>query len=123
MVMTTKSKISLEALSAYKRAIALRSPLLRGGRTSEFPQGGYRLGKSSNFFGAIALNAKATLIPGRLDARDNVNSVPAFWRTAMEYKGIRFEIVETTNPCCWKWIVFLDAVCGRAWRLQGLTPC
>jgi hypothetical protein len=27
----------------------------------------------------------------------------------MEYKGIRFEIVETTNPCCWKWIVFLDA--------------
>lgn len=27
----------------------------------------------------------------------------------MEYKGIRFEIVETSNPCCWKWIVFLDA--------------
>jgi hypothetical protein len=26
----------------------------------------------------------------------------------MEYKGIRFEIVETTNPCCFKWIVFLD---------------
>lgn len=26
----------------------------------------------------------------------------------MEYKSIRFEIVETTNPCCWKWIVFLD---------------
>ena len=25
----------------------------------------------------------------------------------MEYKGIRFEIVETTNPCRWKWIVFL----------------
>ena len=27
----------------------------------------------------------------------------------MEYKGIQFEIIETTNPCCWKWIVFLDA--------------
>ena len=27
----------------------------------------------------------------------------------MEYKGFRFEIVETTNPCCWKWIVFVDA--------------
>ena len=25
----------------------------------------------------------------------------------MGYKGIRFEIVETTNPCRWKWIVFL----------------
>src|SRR5882757_4546867 len=86
-----------------------RLTVLRGGGTSEFPQGQYiLLGKSSNFFGAIGLNAKATLILGRLDARGNVNSVPAFWRTAMEYKGIRFEIVETTNPCCWKWIVFLD---------------
>jgi hypothetical protein len=28
----------------------------------------------------------------------------------MEHKGIRFEIVETTNPCCWKWIIFLDAI-------------
>jgi hypothetical protein len=27
----------------------------------------------------------------------------------MEYKSIRFEIVETTNPCCWKWIVFLGS--------------
>jgi hypothetical protein len=66
------------------------------------------LGKSSNFFGAIGLNAKAPLILGRLYARGNVNSVPGFWRTAMEYKGIRFEIVETTNPYGWKWIVFLD---------------
>jgi hypothetical protein len=28
---------------------------------------------------------------------------------AMEYKSIQFELVQTTNPCCWKWIVFLDA--------------
>jgi hypothetical protein len=26
----------------------------------------------------------------------------------MEYRGTRFEIVETVNPCCWKWVVFLD---------------
>jgi hypothetical protein len=26
----------------------------------------------------------------------------------MEYKAVQFEIVQTTNPCCWKWIVFLD---------------
>jgi hypothetical protein len=27
----------------------------------------------------------------------------------MEHKTMQFEVVETTNPCCWKWIVFLDA--------------
>lgn len=28
----------------------------------------------------------------------------------MEHRGVQFEVVQTTNPCCWKWIVFLDAV-------------
>jgi hypothetical protein len=27
----------------------------------------------------------------------------------MEYKGIQFEIVQATNPSCWRWIVVLDA--------------
>jgi hypothetical protein len=27
----------------------------------------------------------------------------------MDYKAIQFQIIQTTNPCCWKWIVFLDA--------------
>ena len=27
----------------------------------------------------------------------------------MQYKAFQFEIVPTTNPCCWKWIVFLNA--------------
>jgi hypothetical protein len=27
----------------------------------------------------------------------------------MEYKAVQFEITQTTNPCCWKWVVFLDA--------------
>ena len=27
----------------------------------------------------------------------------------MQYKAVRFEVVPTTNPCCWKWIVFLNA--------------
>ena len=27
----------------------------------------------------------------------------------MEYKTIQFEVVETTNPFGWKWVVFLDA--------------
>jgi hypothetical protein len=27
----------------------------------------------------------------------------------MEYKSVRFEIMQTANPCCWKWVVFLDA--------------
>jgi hypothetical protein len=31
----------------------------------------------------------------------------------MEYKAIQFEIIETTNPCCWKWVVFLDATKTR----------
>ena len=31
----------------------------------------------------------------------------------MEYKAIQFEIIQTTNPCCWKWVVFLDATKTR----------
>ena len=31
----------------------------------------------------------------------------------MEYKTIRFEVIETTNPYGWKWIVFLDATKTR----------
>ena len=27
----------------------------------------------------------------------------------MEYKAVRFEVVPT-NPSCWKWVVFLDAI-------------
>jgi hypothetical protein len=27
----------------------------------------------------------------------------------MEHKTIQFQVVQATNPCCWKWIVFLDA--------------
>ena len=33
--------------------------------------------------------------------------------TAMEYKAIEFEIIQTTNPCCWKWVVFLDVTKTR----------
>ena len=29
--------------------------------------------------------------------------------TAMEHKAVQFKVVQTTNPYCWKWIVFLDA--------------
>jgi hypothetical protein len=39
--------------------------------------------------------------------------VPALRGTAMEYKAIQFEIIQTTNPCCWKWVVFLDATKTR----------
>ena len=28
----------------------------------------------------------------------------------MEYKAVRFEIMQTENPCCWKWVVFLDEI-------------
>jgi hypothetical protein len=31
----------------------------------------------------------------------------------MEYKAVQFEIIEMTNPCCWKWVVFLDATNTR----------
>ena len=31
----------------------------------------------------------------------------------MEYKAIQFEIVQTRDPCCWKWIIFLDATRTR----------
>jgi hypothetical protein len=27
---------------------------------------------------------------------------------AMEYRTIRFEIMQTANPCCWKWVAFLS---------------
>jgi hypothetical protein len=39
--------------------------------------------------------------------------VPALRGTAMEYKGIQFEIIEVTSPCCWKWVVFLHATKTR----------
>jgi hypothetical protein len=31
----------------------------------------------------------------------------------MEYKAVQFEVMQTTNPCCWKWVVFLDATRTR----------
>jgi hypothetical protein len=31
----------------------------------------------------------------------------------MEYKTVRFEVIETTNPYGWKWIVFLDSTKAR----------
>ena len=31
----------------------------------------------------------------------------------MDYKAIQFEIIQATNPFCWKWIVFLDATRTR----------
>ena len=31
----------------------------------------------------------------------------------MEYKAIQFEIIQMTNPCCSKWVVFLDATKTR----------
>jgi hypothetical protein len=34
-------------------------------------------------------------------------------RTATEYKALEFEIIQTANPCCWKWVVFLDATITR----------
>ena len=30
--------------------------------------------------------------------------------TAMEHKGVQFAVVQTTDPCCWKWTAFLDAI-------------
>jgi hypothetical protein len=30
--------------------------------------------------------------------------------TAMEHKGVQFAVVQTTNPYCWKWTAFLDAI-------------
>jgi hypothetical protein len=32
-----------------------------------------------------------------------------FQETAMEHKAVQFEVVQMTNPWCWKWTVFLDA--------------
>src|SRR5258708_37490733 len=31
----------------------------------------------------------------------------------MEYKAMQFEIIQTTNPCCWKWVGFLDSTKAR----------
>lgn len=28
----------------------------------------------------------------------------------MDYKGVEFEVIQTTNPCCWKWTAFLDSI-------------
>jgi hypothetical protein len=28
----------------------------------------------------------------------------------MDHKGVEFEIVQTANPCCWKWTAFVDAI-------------
>jgi hypothetical protein len=30
--------------------------------------------------------------------------------TAMEHKGVQFDVIQATNPCCWKWTAFLDAI-------------
>jgi hypothetical protein len=32
----------------------------------------------------------------------------------MEYKGIQLEVIQTTNLCCWKWVVFLDSTRMRS---------
>ena len=37
----------------------------------------------------------------------------------MEYKTIRFEVIETTNPYGWKWTVFLNAT--RMWTGIALS--
>jgi hypothetical protein len=37
----------------------------------------------------------------------------------MEYKNIQFDVIQTTNPYGWKWIVFLDA--NRTRTGVGLT--
>jgi hypothetical protein len=31
----------------------------------------------------------------------------------MEHKALQFEIIPTTYPCCWKWVVFLNATRTR----------
>jgi hypothetical protein len=30
------------------------------------------------------------------------------WITEMEYKGIRYDVLQTANPTGWKWTVWLD---------------
>lgn len=37
----------------------------------------------------------------------------------MEYKNIQFDVIQTTNPYGWKWIVLLDA--NRTRTGVGLT--
>ena len=49
----------------------------------------------------------------QLNVLDTHLPVPALRGTAMEYKGIQFEMIEVTNPCCWKWVVFLHATKTR----------
>jgi hypothetical protein len=31
----------------------------------------------------------------------------------MEYRAVHFEVMQTTNPWCWKWVVFLNATRTR----------
>lgn len=31
----------------------------------------------------------------------------------MEYRAIEYQLVQTANPCCWKWTIFLDATRTR----------
>jgi hypothetical protein len=31
----------------------------------------------------------------------------------MEYKALQFEVIQMTNPGCWKWVIFLDATKTR----------
>jgi hypothetical protein len=37
-------------------------------------------------------------------------SKTSFEETAMEHKGVQFEVIQTTHPCGWKWTAFLDAM-------------
>ena len=37
----------------------------------------------------------------------------------MEHKAIQYEIIQTINPCCWKWIVFFG--CNRTRTGVALT--
>ena len=31
----------------------------------------------------------------------------------MEYRDIEYQLVQTADPCCWKWTIFLDATRTR----------
>jgi hypothetical protein len=28
----------------------------------------------------------------------------------MDHKGVEFEVVQISNPCCWKWTVFIEPI-------------
>ena len=32
----------------------------------------------------------------------------------MDYKGVEFQVVQASNPGCWKWTAFLDAIRMRS---------